>query len=59
MSEEKKPEDIKKNPFKEVSEKIKDSLKKFITHPLIEKKFKLYFILNHFIDFNFRKNTKP
>jgi len=37
VSEEKKPEDIKKNPFKEVSEKIKDSLKKFITHPLIEK----------------------
>ena len=37
MSEEKKSEEIKKNIFKEVFEKIKDSSKKFITHPLIEK----------------------
>lgn len=37
MSEEKKPEEIKKNRFKEFFEISKENLNKFITHPYIEK----------------------
>ena len=37
MSEEKKPEEIKKNKFKEVFEKFKEKLNNLITHPFIEK----------------------
>ena len=37
MSEEKKPEEIKKNKFKEVFEKFKDQLNNLITHPYVEK----------------------
>ena len=37
MSEEKKPEEIKKNKFKEVFEKFKEKLNNLITHPYIEK----------------------
>ena len=37
MSEEKKPEEIKKNRFKEFFEISKENLNKFITHPYIDK----------------------
>ena len=37
MSEEKKPEEIKKNKFKEVFEKFKEKLNNLITHPYVEK----------------------
>jgi CHASE2 domain-containing sensor protein len=37
VSEEKKPEEIKKNKFKEVYEKFKEKLNNLITHPFIEK----------------------
>ena len=37
MSEEKKPEEIKKNKFKEAFEKFKEKLNNLITHPYIEK----------------------
>ena len=37
MSEEKKPEEIKKNKFKEVFEKFKEKLNNLITHPHVEK----------------------
>ena len=37
MSEEKKPEEIKKNRFKKFFEISKENLNKFITHPYIEK----------------------
>jgi CHASE2 domain-containing sensor protein len=37
VSEEKKPEEIKKNRFKEFFEISKENLNKFITHPYIEK----------------------
>jgi CHASE2 domain-containing sensor protein len=37
VSEEKKPEEIKKNKFKEVFEKFKEKLNNLITHPYVEK----------------------
>jgi CHASE2 domain-containing sensor protein len=37
VSEEKKPEEIKKNKFKEAFEKFKEKLNNLITHPYIEK----------------------
>ena len=37
MSEEKKPEEIKKNKFKEVFENFKEKLNNLITHPYVEK----------------------
>ena len=37
MSEEKKPEEIKKNKFKEAFEKFKEKLNNLITHPYVEK----------------------
>jgi CHASE2 domain-containing sensor protein len=37
VSEEKKPEEIKKNKFKEVFERFKEKLNNLITHPYVEK----------------------